>query len=164
MDIKKIINGSISIPGTKQKGTSETSQLDFHKLLQEAKSTDKAASPSAASLLSKGAGEIPPDPALAVKALNLLAAPLEAPQVRSQGIKAAENALSLLEKYQKAMDDPQMTLKKVDHWVQSLAQEVNDLISLSDKLPAADPLKEIISEIGIVSTVEIQKFNRGEYI
>ena len=163
MDIKKIINGSISIPGTKQIGTSEASQLDFHKLLREAKST-KTASPSAASLLSKGAGEIPPDPALAVKALNLLAAPVEVPQVRSQGIKAAENTLSLLEKYQKAMDDPQMTLKKVDHWVRSLAQEVNDLISLSDKLPAADPLKEIISEIGIVSTVEIQKFNRGEYI
>ena len=164
MDIKKIINGSISIPGTKTTGTSETSQLDFQKLLQEAKSSNKAASSSTAALLSKEVAEIPPDPALAVKALNLSVEPVELPQVRSQGIKAAENTLSLLEKYQKAMGDPQMTLRKVDHWVQSLAQGLNDLISLSDKLPAADPLKEIISEIGIVSTVEIQKFNRGEYI
>jgi len=164
MDIKKIINGSISIPGTKQKGTPETSQLDFQKLLQEAKSSNKAPSLSTAMPLSKGMGEIPPDPALAVKALNLLGEPMVIPQIRSQGIKAAENTLSLLEKYQKAMADPQMTLKKVDHWVQSLAQEVNDLISFSDKLPTADPLKEIINEIGIVSKVEIQKFNRGEYI
>jgi len=89
---------------------------------------------------------------------------VELPQIRSQGIKVAENTLSLLEKYQKAMADPQMTLKKVDHWVQSLATEVNDLISFSDKLPAADPLREIINEIGIVSKVEIQKFNSGEYI
>jgi hypothetical protein len=164
MNIKKIINGSISIPGTKQKGTSETSQLDFQKLLQEAKSTNKTASPSTASLVAKGVGEIPSDPALAIKALNLSVEPVKFPQIRSQGIKAAENTLSLLENYQKAMADPQMTLKKVDHWVQSLAKEVNDLISLSDKLPAADPLKEIINEIGIVSKVEIQKFNRGEYI
>jgi hypothetical protein len=164
MDIKKIINGSISIPGTKQKGTSETSQLDFQKLLQEAKSSNQTTSPSTTTPLSKGVGEIPPDPALAVKALNLLGEPVGIPQIRSQGIKAAENTLSLLEKYQKAMADPQMTLKKVDHWVQSLAQEVNELISFSDKLPAADPLKGIISEIGIVSKVEIQKFNRGEYV
>ena len=164
MDIKKIINGSISIPGIKQKGTPETSQLDFQKLLQEAKSSNKTASPSIAAPLSKGVAEIPPDPALAVKALNLVAEPMGFPQIRAQGIKASENALSLLEKYQKAMADPQMTLKKVDHWVQSLSKEVNDLISFSDKLPAADPLKEIISEIGIVSKVEIQKFNRGEYI
>ena len=113
MDIKKIINGSISIPGTKQKGTSETSQLDFQKLLQEAKSSNKTASPPTAPPLSKGVGEIPPDPALAVKALNLLAEPMEFPQIRSQGIKAAENALSLLEKYQKAMADPQILSRKL---------------------------------------------------
>jgi len=164
MDIKKITNGSISIPGTKRKGTSETSQLDFQKLLQEAKPSNKTASPCIEPPLTKGVGEIPPDPALAVKALNLLAEPVELPQIRSQGIKVAENTLSLLEKYQKAMADPQMTLKKIDHWVQSLATEVNDLISFSDKLPAADPLREIINEIGIVSKVEIQKFNSGEYI
>jgi hypothetical protein len=164
MDIKKIISGSISISGTQQKGTAETSQLDFQKLLQEANSSNKTANPSTAMPLSKGAGEIPPDPALAVKALNLLGEPMGIPQIRSQGIKAAENTLSLLEKYQTVLADPQMTLKKVDHWVQSLAQEVNNLISFSDKLPAADPLKDIISEIGIVSKVEIQKFNRGEYI
>jgi hypothetical protein len=164
MDIKRIIAGSIPIPGTKQQGTSETSQLDFQKLLQKAKINNEVASVPTASPLSKEIGEIPPDPALAVRALNILAEQSEVPQVRSQGIKAAENALSLLERYQEAIADPQMTLRKVDPLVQSLSQNVNELVSLSDKLPASDPLKKIISEIGIVSMVEVQKFNAGEYI
>lgn len=164
MDIKRIINGSIPIPGTKQQGTSETSQLDFQTLLQKATTNKEVASLPAASALSKEIGEIPPDPALAVRALNMLAEQAEVSQVRSQGIKGAENALSLLERYQEAIADPQMTLKKVDPLVQTLSQNVNDLISLSDKLPASDPLRKIISEIGIVSMVEVQKFNAGEYI
>jgi hypothetical protein len=164
MDIKKIINGSIPIPGTKQQGTSETSRLAFQEILQKAKLNKNVVSLPTASPLSKEIDEIHPDPALAVRALNILAEQSEVPQARSQGIKAAENALSLLERYQEAIADPQMTLKKVDPLVQSLSQNVNDLISLSDKLPASDPLRKIISEIGIVSMVEVQKFNAGEYI
>jgi hypothetical protein len=164
MDVKRIIDGSIPIPGTKPQAPSETSQLDFQKLLQEAQINNKVASPPATSPLSKDVDEIPSDPALAVKASSIFAGHSEVPQLRSQGIKAAENALSLLERYQEAIADPQMTLKKLDPLVQSLSQNVNDLTSLSDKLPASDPLKEIISEIGIVSMVEVQKFNAGEYI
>ena len=164
MDIKKIINGGIPIPGTKPPGTSETSQLDFQKLLQEAKTKNKVEGLPTASPLSKEVSEIPSDPALAVRALDILAGQAGIPQVRSQGIQAAENALSLLEKYQEAIADPQMTLKKVDPLVRSLSQNVNDLTSLSDQLPASDPLRKIMSEIGIVSMVEVQKFNGGEYV
>lgn len=164
MDIKKIMNGSVSIPGVNQKRISEASRFDFQKLLQEAKSNSNVAVPPTASLVSKEVGEIPPDPTFTLQALNFSVKPAEGSQARFQGIKAAENTLNLLEKYQKAMGDPQMTLRKVDGLVQSLSQEVNDLISLSDKLPASDPLKKIMNEIGIVSTVEIEKFYRGEYI
>lgn len=164
MDIKEIMNGSISIPGVNQKRISEQSQLDFQKLLEKAKSNINMASPSTAPPSSKGAGQIPSDPAFALQALHFLVEPTEISQIRSQGIMAAESTLNILEKYQKAIGDPQMTLKKVDPLVQSLSQEVNDLNSLSDKLPASDPLKKIMSEISIVSTVEIEKFNRGEYI
>ena len=164
MDIKKIINGGIPIPGTKPQGTSETSQLDFQKLLQEAKGKNKVEGLSTASPLSKEVGEIHSDPALAVRALDILAGQAGIPQVRSQGIQAAENTLSLLERYQEAIADPQMTLKKVDPLVRSLSQNVNDLNSLSDQLPASDPLRKILSEIGIVSMVEVQKFDGGEYV
>jgi len=164
MDIKRIINGGIPIPGTKPQGASETSPLDFQKLLQEAKGKNKVEGLSTASPLSKGVSEIPSDPALAVRALGILAGQAEIPQVRSQGIQAAENALSLLERYQEAIADPQMTLKKVDPLVRSLSQNVNELNSLSDQLPPSDPLRKIMSEIGIVSMVEVQKFDGGEYV
>ena len=28
----------------------------------------------------------------------------------------------------------------------------------------SDPLQKIVTDLGIVSTVEIEKFNRGEYV
>jgi hypothetical protein len=104
------------------------------------------------------------DPAFSVQALNFLPEQEEITQIRSQGIRAAESTLNFLEKYQKAVGDPQITLKKVDPLVRSLSHEVNDLHLLSEKLPPSDPLQKIMREIGIVSTIEIEKFNRGEYI
>ena len=164
MDIKKVINGNIPIPGFNQKRIPEPSGLDFQKLLEKANSKTGLAGPSNAAPFSKGVGEIPPDPASVIQTLNSLVESAGVSRVRSLGIKAAENTLNLLEKYQEAIGDPQMTLKKVNGLAESLSQEVADLNSLSDKLPLSDLLKKIMSEIGIVSMVEVEKFNRGEYI
>jgi hypothetical protein len=164
MDIKKVINGNIPIPGLNQKRIPEPSGLDFQKLLEKANSNTGLAGPSNAATFSKGVGEIPPDPASVIQTLNFLVESAGVSRVRSLGIKAAENTLNLLEKYQEAIGDPQMTLKKVNGLAESLSQEVDDLNSLSDKLPLSDPLKKIMNEIGIVSMVEVEKFNRGEYI
>ena len=160
MDIKKIINGSSAIPELNQKRKSESSQLDFQKVLNDAKSSLSVAGQSAPSS-SKGVGEIPADPAYAIQALS---GPEEINQIRSQGVERSENTLTILEQYQKAMSDPQKTLKNVNGLVQSLSQEVDGLNRLSEKLPSSDPLQKIMNEISIVSAVEIEKFNRGEYI
>ena len=160
MDIKKIINGTSSITELNQKRKSEPSQLDFQRVLKDAKSNINAAGQSSASA-SRGVEEIPADPAFALQALS---GPEQIDQIRSLGVERAENTLSILEQYQKAMDDPKLTLKNVDRLVQSLSQEVSGLNRLSEKLPNSDPLQKIMNEIGIVSAVEIEKFNRGEYI
>ncbi len=160
MDIKKIINGTSSVTELNQKGKSEPNQLDFQKVLQGAKSNISVPGLSAVSA-SKGVDEIPADLACAIQALS---GPEQINQIRSQGVARAENTLTILEQYQKAMGDPQMTLKNVNHLIQSLSQEVNSLNRLSEKLPSSDPLQKIMNEIGIVSAVEIEKFNRGEYI
>jgi len=34
----------------------------------------------------------------------------------------------------------------------------------SDQLPPSDPLRKMMGEIGILSNVEIEKFNRGDYV
>jgi len=161
MDIKKIINdGTSAIPELNQKRKNESSQLDFQKVLNDAKSSLRVAGQSAPSS-SKGVEEIRADPAYAIPALS---GPDEINQIRSQGVERSENTLTILEQYQKAMSDPQKTLKNVNGLVQSLSQEVDGLNRLSEKLPSSDPLQKIMNEISIVSAVEIEKFNRGEYI
>jgi len=160
MDIKKIINGTSAIPELNQKRKSESTKLDFQKVLNDAKSSISVANQPAPSA-PMGVKEIPADPAYAIKALS---GPEQIDQIRSQGVERAENTLTILEQYQKAMGDPQKTLKNVSGLVQSLAQEVNGLNRVSEKLPSSDPLQKIMNEIGIVSAVEIEKFNRGEYI
>jgi hypothetical protein len=69
-----------------------------------------------------------------------------------------------LEEYKNAMGDPEMPLKKIDPLIQSLSQGMQDLNTLSAKLSPSDPLQKILTEVGIVSAVEIEKFRRGEYI
>ena len=160
MDIKRIINWISSITGLDQKRKSQPSQLDFQKVLKDAKSDIVVAGQSSPSS-SKGVEEIPADPSFLIQALS---EPEPIHQIRSQGVKKAENTLNILEQYQKAVGDPQMALKKVNRLVESLSQEVEGLNRLSEKLPTSDPLQKIMNEIGIVSAVEIEKFNRGEYV
>jgi len=160
MDIKKIINGASAIPEVNQKRKSESGELDFQKVLNDAESSISVAGQSAPPA-SKGVEEIPAYPTYAIQALS---GPEQINQIRSQGVERAENTLTILEQYQKAMGDPNKTLKNVNGLVQSLSQAVNGLNRLSEKLPASDPLQKIINEIGIVSAVEIEKFNRGEYV
>ena len=84
--------------------------------------------------------------------------------MRSQGVKVAESTLGILEEYQKAIGDPQKTPRQIDPLVQSLSEEVKSLKMLAEKVPPSDPLQKIMTDLGIVSTVEIEKFNRGEYV
>jgi len=85
-------------------------------------------------------------------------------QVRLQGIRSTEKTLELLEQYQKAMADPGQSLKTIHPLIQSLSQELQGLHGLSEKLSPSDPLQSILTNTGIVSAVEIEKFYRGEYI
>jgi hypothetical protein len=160
MDIKKIMNGTPLIPGLNQGRKSQLSQVDFQKALKNAKSNLTEPDQSSPSP-SRGAEEIPTAPSHFIQALS---GPEQIDPIRVQGVSQVENTLSILEKYQKAVGDPKMTLKKVDRLVQSLSQEVNGLNQLSEKLPTSDPLQKIMNEVSIVSAVEIEKFNRGEYI
>jgi len=85
-------------------------------------------------------------------------------QIRSQGVQSTVNALEILEDYQQALADPAVPLKRIDQLVQSLSREIPRLNVLSEKLPPSDPLQKILAEVGILSTVEIEKFRRGEYV
>jgi hypothetical protein len=70
----------------------------------------------------------------------------------------------MLEQYQKAIGNPEMSLRQVESLARSLSQGVSRLETVAEKVASSDPLRKIMTDVGIVSTVEIEKFNRGEYV
>jgi hypothetical protein len=110
------------------------------------------------------------------KADNLLEGPLAAYslapisefgkdiQIRGQSIGVADHTLGVLEQYQKAMADPKVSLKNLYPYIQSLAREIKDINQVAGKLSASDPLKKILGEIEVLAAVEVEKFNRGDYV
>ncbi len=163
MDIKKIQNGTSLIPGAKKERKIDQ-KIDFQNALKNAKIGPKVSNPSPSPTAVSEKGQTVNEPSFGLTSLTFLPNPEDITQVRSRGIKAAENTLDLLENYQQAVSNPHITLKKIDSLVESLDQEVKSLNSLSEKLPASDPLQKITTEIGVVSAVEIEKFKRGDYV
>ena len=157
MDIKKVMNVGSSISPNRRENE-KPAELDFQELLRQANPSQKNTPQSPSFLPSLGEVESASNMALVMSKVE------EINQARSKGIEAAEGTLSLLEQYQKAMANPGMSLKKVDPLVESLSKEIKGLDLLSERLPPSDPLQKILTEVGIVSTVEIEKFRRGDYI
>ena len=160
MDVKEILSGALAAVAGKKGKKEETGGFDFQKILQEAQSNQKeanAVAPGGAA----GGPEILPEGGLAV---NWLDGIKDSSPLRLQGTRAAEKALDLLEQYQKAMENPRTTLREVHPLVQSLGEEMKNLDQWVEKIPPSDPLRAILTEAGILSSVEIEKFNRGDYL
>ena len=159
MDVKEILGGALSeAAGKKEK--KELNRFDFQKILQEAQSNLKetnAAAPGGAA----GGPEILPEGVLVVNWLNGIE---DSSPLRLQGTRVAERALDLLEQYQSAMENPRTTLREIHPLVQSLAEEMRSLDQWVEKMSPSDPLREILTEAGILSSIEIEKFNRGDYL
>jgi hypothetical protein len=83
---------------------------------------------------------------------------------QARTVQKAERVLSILEEYQRALGDPGASLKGIHPLVQSLSSELPGMKESADRLPSNDPLKKILGEIGVVAAVEVEKFNRGEYL
>ena len=79
-------------------------------------------------------------------------------------IKKVESFLDLLETYTLALSDPEKNLKDIDPLVTSLESEKEKLTALGESLSEGDGLKDIVNQAVIHSTVEILKFNRGDYL
>jgi hypothetical protein len=160
MDVKEIQGGALSAIAGKKGKKEEEGGFDFQKILQEAQSNLKetnAAAPRGAA----GGPEVLPEGVLPVNWLN---GTEDSSPLRLQGTRAAEKALDLLEQYQSAMENPRTTLREIHPLVQSLAEEMRSLDQWVEKMSPSDPLREILTEAGILSSLEIEKFNRGDYI
>jgi hypothetical protein len=160
MDIKKIgISPSLPPMGQNQ----ETKKnLDFQRILQEANlSVDASKSTPGQTAISQV------HPLVQVYEITSLQGVPEVPPMeplQRQGVRTAENTLTMLGKYQQALADPSQSLKQINPLVESLSQKVDQLQKLTQQLPEGDPLHRIIREVGVVTAAEVERFNRGDYI
>jgi hypothetical protein len=165
MKIKEISQQLSTILASKNTQKQEPTELEFQKLLKDANvKLNHASERMPPSPHDEGVKELSSPALSAASSVSYLLKSEDIAQIRSQSIQATENTLKALEEYKNAMVDPGMPLKKIDPLIQSLSQEMQDLNILSAKLSPSDPLQKILTEVGIVSAVEIEKFRRGEYI
>lgn len=81
-----------------------------------------------------------------------------------QTVKNIDGFLNIMESYQTKMADPKATLKDAYPLVQQMQKKTAELIPTCESLPAGDKLKDILNQVLVASTVEIIKFNRGDYV
>ncbi len=164
MDVKKVDGGTLSGLAGKKGKKEELEGLDFQRLLQEAQSNRKLDEAGIAPKASVAGTEVFDNSVLSIPSMNFVPRLLETSTLRSRGASATEKTLDLLEQYQKAMADPKVSLKEISPLVQSLSDETKSLTQWAEKLSSSDPLQKIIVEVGILSSVEVEKFNRGDYV
>jgi hypothetical protein len=164
MKITDILQQPSSLPVSKKADKTEGKEVDFQHLLNDARARRSEGHQATPPPFTSREVENLSIPVLSVPSLNGASETKEMNQVRSQGIKATEDTLGILEQYQRAIGDPGKTLRQMDSLVQSLSHEVENLKTLAEKVPSSDPLQKIMADLGIVSTVEIEKFSRGEYV
>jgi hypothetical protein len=164
MDVKKVDGETLSSMAGKKGKKEELEGLDFQKLLREAQSNREPAETGNSPKTSVGGAEFFANSVLSIASVNFVPGLSETSTLRSQGASATEKTLDLLDQYQRAMADPKVSLKEISPLVQSLSQEIKGLTQWAEKLSSSDPLQKIIAEVGILSSVEVEKFNRGDYI
>jgi len=160
MEVKKVFHEAIPLLNTDRIEKGKMSDTPFKKILEEASSQirDGLTPPSPGSEVGPQ-GPLPP--AIPPPFLPELEDPAG---LRLQGVQSAEKTLGILEQYQKAIANPDLSLKSIYPLIESLSRELGGLHALSEKLPPSDPLQPILAGTGIVSAVEIEKFHRGEYV
>jgi len=161
MDVKEIGSEMTPLAFGKKGKKEESEGTDFQKALENAHSHLQR--PSAPSVSTEGVGgtEWLERITFPVLPSNFAGGALS---LQLQGTQATERTLDLLEQYRHALSDPQASLKEVYPLVQALREEVQGMSRWTEQLLPSDPLRKIMSETEILSRVEIEKFNRGDYV
>ena len=79
-------------------------------------------------------------------------------------IERIENVLDLLDEYGRRLADPNTTLKEIHPLVNSLETQSAHLKPVLNSMADDDPLKQILNETLVTSSLEIFKYNKGDYI
>ena len=83
---------------------------------------------------------------------------------KAQNIERVEQFLNVLENYHHKLGDPDSTLKEFHPLVADMESETARILPLLDSISDGDELKSILNRAVITATVEVIKFNRGDYL
>jgi hypothetical protein len=136
--------------GTHQKAE-ETKNNRFGEILMETMATEASGS----ELSAKGTTLTAPVGGLYLDPVSIAG---EAPLV-----DRTERLLDALDAYRGKLGDRRVALKEVAPLIGEIKKQSEDLTSQAEALPDSDPLREILNQTLIVSSLEVLKFNRGDY-
>jgi len=83
---------------------------------------------------------------------------------KASAIKRVDDLINLLDDYRKQLADPAITLRSIEPVMKKITKEKDQLSMLLDSLPNEDGLKDIVNRALITASLEVIKFNRGDYI
>lgn len=142
LTLREIISRSQSKPRTQE-------AENFAAHLQEAQKED------APPALNQPSGIRPPRAAIDI---------LPATSIPADCLRAVEEGLGRLEKYQQGLGSANISLKSLAPLAAALEEDSRRLQELAAQLPSDSPLRSIAEELGALSRVESFKFQRGDYL
>jgi len=78
-------------------------------------------------------------------------------------IERTEKFLEILDNYREKLQNPEVSLEEIYPLVSEMEMKKEGLTSALNSLPDGDGLKDILNEAMITSSLEVAKFNRGDY-
>lgn len=79
-------------------------------------------------------------------------------------VERAERLLDLLSEYQQKLANPAFTLRDISPLIDELKADNKRLVSSVNSLAEGDELKNILNQVIVAASVEIIKFDRGDYV
>ena len=86
------------------------------------------------------------------------------PAKETPTIDRVEKLLDILDEYQNKLGNPQATLKDIYPLITKMEAGREQLLPLLDSIADGDGLKDILNQALTTSSLEIIKFNRGDYL
>lgn len=79
-------------------------------------------------------------------------------------IDRIEKVLDLLDEYRRQLADPNATLREIQPLVKSLETENRQLQPVLNSIGEGDQLKQILNQTLVTTSLEVIKYNKGDYI
>ena len=93
----------------------------------------------------------------------LAAASAVSPSLRVEGLALTETTINTLEAFGNALGNTNLPTDALKPYLSTLEDNKNAITSLKAQLPGDDPLAKLLDQVAAVTSLEMEKFRRGDY-